>query len=50
MDYITLYADEHDTDVWEEYCKICGVPTSATYIEIHFDHNDCEYGEDGEDD
>ena len=42
MNYIVLYADDYDFDVWEEYCNICGVGCSATYIKIKFDHNDVE--------
>ena len=35
--HIILYADEFDTDVWEEYCGIADVPDSATEIIIPFD-------------
>lgn len=42
--YIVLYADEHDTDVWKSYCDVCNVPYSATEIKIYF--NTVTYKED----
>lgn len=42
MNYIVLYADDYDYDVWVEYCDICHVPHSATSIEIKFNLNDVE--------
>ena len=36
MDYIVLYADDFDYDVWKEYCDICGVGYDATYIRFNF--------------
>ena len=47
MNYITLYADEHDTDAWKDYCRAAGVPTSATEITLWFKEEDVEY-EDGD--
>ena len=43
MNYIILYADECDWDVWEKYCDICGVSYNATCIKIKFDPDDVEY-------
>ena len=43
MNYIVLYADECDWDVWEKYCDICGVGYDATCIKIKFDLDDVEY-------
>ncbi len=42
MDYIVLYADEHDYDVWEQYCDICGVSYDSLYIKINFNKKDIE--------
>ena len=44
MKYIILYADEYDYDVWEQYCDICGVSYTSTYIKIRFNENDVESG------
>ena len=41
--YITIYADEMDRDVWQDYCIACNVPCDATQITIHFNDNDVEY-------
>ena len=43
MNYIILYADECDWDVWEKYCDICGVSYNATRIRIKFDPSDVSY-------
>ena len=43
--YIKLYADEFDTDVWEQYCVSAGVPISATMIKISFNYSDVIYKE-----
>lgn len=48
MDYIVLYADEHDRDTWKDYCSACGVPLSATSIKINFDSENCEFTEEEE--
>ncbi len=52
MNYIVIYADEYDTDVWEGYCCAAGVPLSATSITIKFNESDVEYtcDDDGEGD
>ena len=42
MNYIVLYADDYDCDVWQEYCDVCGVSCDATYIKIKFNYNDVE--------
>ena len=34
--YIVIYAEDFDQDIWEDYCKICGVSTDCTYIKIKF--------------
>lgn len=47
--YITIYADEFDADVWEGYCIAAGVPKSATQITISFDESDVEYVDGDED-
>lgn len=47
MNYIVLYADDYDWDVWEEYCDICGADCDATYIRIKFKSEDVEFGNDG---
>lgn len=36
MKHIILYADEFDSDVWEDYCKICGVSRNSRSITIIF--------------
>lgn len=41
--YISIYAEDFDTDIWEEYCRIAGVPESAIKIKIRFDDKDVEY-------
>lgn len=38
--YITIYADDFDTDVWEDYCHTANVPLDATYITIYFKDED----------
>lgn len=45
MSYIVIYADEHDSDTWKDYCDVCNVPYSATSIKIHFDEKNVEYEE-----
>lgn len=42
MNHIVLYADNFDWDVWKEYCDICDVGYSATYIDIKFNPCDVE--------
>lgn len=42
MEYIVLYADEYNNDVWEQYCDICGVSCYSTYIKIKFNREDVE--------
>jgi hypothetical protein len=42
MNYIVLYADDYDYDVWEEYCTACGVSYNATYIKVKFNINNVE--------
>ena len=42
MDYIVLYADEHDYDVWMQYCDICGVSYDSFSIKIKFNKADVE--------
>lgn len=36
---ITLYAEDFDSDVWEEYCRIVGVPADSKWFTIPFDLN-----------
>lgn len=48
LNYIILYADEFNSDVWEEYCDVCDVPHSATEITIKFVKKNVDYV-DGED-
>lgn len=43
MNYIVLYPDDYDYDVWENYCDICGVGYDATCIKIKFNPDDVEY-------
>ena len=43
--YITLYADDFDTDTWAGYCCAAGVPESATTITVKFTDDDVEYEE-----
>ena len=43
MNYIKLYAEDFDTDVWEGYCRAAGVPTEATVITIKFNDKDVYY-------
>lgn len=45
MNYIVLYADDFDCDVWAEYCDICKVSHSATYVKIKFNAGDVESDE-----
>ena len=42
LNYITLYADETDTDVWEGYCENAEVSKDSTQISIFFDPNNVE--------
>lgn len=42
MNYIILYADDYDHDVWQEYCDVCGVGYNATYIKIKFNYKNVE--------
>ena len=46
MNYIVLYADEYEYDVWEQYCNICKVSCDSTYIKIKFNDKDVEAGND----
>lgn len=48
MNYIVLYADDYNYDVWEEYCDICDVPYYATYIKINFKSKDVEFDDNDE--
>lgn len=48
LNYIILYADEHDRDVWKDYCSACGAPLSATSITIYFDPKKCDFTEEEE--
>lgn len=41
-DYIVLYADEFNRDVWEQYCDICRVSYDSTYIKIRFNRINVE--------
>lgn len=34
--YITIYADDFDRDVWEDYCTATNVPLTAQSITITF--------------
>lgn len=43
--YIVLYADETDTDIWQDYCDACNVPYTATQITIYFTDNNVKYEE-----
>ena len=43
--YIKLYADDFDRDVWEDYCLATNVPTTAVSITIYFEDKDIEYEE-----
>lgn len=40
--YITIYADDFDVDIWENYCHAANVPLDATYITIYFNDEDVE--------
>lgn len=40
--HIILYADDYSYDVWEDYCNICGVSSSANSICIGFDYVNVE--------
>lgn len=42
MNYIVLYADDYDYDVWKEYCDICHVPYDVISITIRFNLGDVE--------
>lgn len=42
MNYIVLYADDYDWDVWQDYCDVCGVTYNATYIKIKFNYKNVE--------
>lgn len=42
MAEIILYADEFPVDVWKDYCRICGVDSSASAIKIKFKGSDVE--------
>ena len=52
MNHIILYAEDFDTDVWEEYCKVAEVPSSSEAITIYFDPSkvEAESEEDEDDD
>lgn len=41
--YIKLYAEDFDTDVWEDYCRIVGVPNDSVIIKIRFTDDDVSY-------
>lgn len=43
--YITIYAEDFDTDVWASYCCAAGVPLSADSITIKFNDEDVEHTE-----
>ena len=43
MNYIVLYADDYNCDVWKNYCDVCGVGYNAICIKIKFDLKDVEY-------
>lgn len=57
LNYITLYADETDTDVWEGYCENAEVSKDSTIIRIFFNpknveaetNSDCEDEDEDED-
>lgn len=40
---LVLYADEFHSEIWEEYCDICGVPYEADEFTIYFNDEDVEY-------
>ena len=58
--YIVLYAEDFNSDIWEEYCEICGESPSAISLRIPFnpqkveaeyeeyDESDGEYEEEDE--
>ena len=50
LNYITLYADEYDQDIWEDYCNIARAPKSSETITIYFDPANTEYAGEEEDD
>jgi hypothetical protein len=41
--FIKIWAQDFDQDVWEEYCDACNVPYDTTHIRIYFDDEDIEY-------
>lgn len=41
--YITIYSEDYDNDIWKEYCDICNVPYDATEITIKFNDKDLSY-------
>lgn len=43
--YIVIYAEDFDRDVWCNYCCAANVPESATSITITFTDDDVEYTE-----
>lgn len=43
--YIKLYADDYDTDVWEQYCVSAGCPLTSTVITVRFNYKDVSYDE-----
>ena len=47
--YIVIYAEDFDRDVWEDYCLATNVPTSAISITIYFNDKDVEYIDEEED-
>lgn len=42
MNHIILYADEFNTEEWEEYCRIARVSASSKVITINFEPKNVE--------
>lgn len=37
MNYINIFAEDFDADIWEDYCKIAGVSPDSYCIKIYFE-------------
>jgi len=50
VNYIKIYAEDFDRDVWTDYCDACNVPYSATEITISFTDDKIDYVDGEEED
>ena len=40
--YIKIWAEDFDRDIWRDYCDACNVPYDSISIKIYFNDEDVE--------